>query len=75
MLTYLILYPKNNFRFIRPVHVHLKTDKLDLKKKAIMKKKKFAFFCNPLQVDMKNVLKCSKHFFGYFNTLETQGGM
>ena len=24
------------------------------------------------QVDMKNVVKSSKHFFGYFNTLETQ---
>ena len=23
------------------------------------------------QVDMKNVAKSSKHFFGYFNTLET----
>ena len=25
------------------------------------------------QVDMKNIVKCCKHFFGYFNTLETQG--
>ena len=25
----------------------------------------------PHQVDMKNVVKFSKHFFGYFNTLET----
>ena len=24
-----MLYPPKNFRFIRPVHVHLKTDKLD----------------------------------------------
>ena len=23
---------------------------------------------------MKNVVKCSKHFFGYFNALKTQGG-
>ena len=32
----------------------------------------FIFFESPHQVDMKNVVKCSKHFFGYFNTLETQ---
>ena len=25
----------------------------------------------PHQVDMKNVVKSSKHFFGYFNTLKT----
>ena len=25
----------------------------------------------PHQVDTKNVVKSSKHFFGYFNTLET----
>ena len=29
------------------------------------------FFESPLQVDMKNVVKSSKHFFGYFNTLKT----
>ena len=33
----------------------------------------FIFLKYPHQVDMKNVVKCSKHFFGYFNTLETQG--
>ena len=27
------------------------------------------------QVDMKNVVKSSKHFFGYFNTLETHSVM
>ena len=26
---------------------------------------------SPHQVDMKNVVKSSKHFFEYFNTLET----
>ena len=26
---------------------------------------------SPHQVDMRNVVKSSKHFFGYFNTLET----
>ena len=26
---------------------------------------------NICSVDMKNVVKSSKHFFGYFNTLET----
>ena len=25
------------------------------------------------QVDMKNVVKCQKHFFGYFNALRTHG--
>ena len=30
------------------------------------------FLESPHQVDMKNVVKSSKHFFGYFNTLETQ---
>ena len=30
-------------------------------------------FLEPLhQVDMKNDIKSSKHFFGYFNTLETR---
>ena len=31
----------------------------------------FLFLESPHQVDMKNVVKSSKHFFGYFNTLET----
>ena len=31
----------------------------------------FIFFESPHQVDMKAVVKSSKHFFGYFNTLET----
>ena len=31
----------------------------------------FVFLESPYQVDMKNVVKSSKHFFGYFNTLET----
>ena len=31
----------------------------------------FIFFESPHQVDMKNVVKSSNHFFGYFNTLET----
>ena len=29
------------------------------------------FFESPHQVDMKNVVKYSKHFFGYFNSQET----
>ena len=34
-----------------------------------------AAFCERItQVDMKNVDKSSKHFFGYFNTLETHSG-
>ena len=31
----------------------------------------FIFLESPHQVDMKNAVKSSKHFFGYFNTLET----
>ena len=33
----------------------------------------FIFLESPHQVDMKEVVKSSKHFFGYFNTLETHG--
>ena len=45
MLRYLIWYPKNISRFIRPVHVHLKTDHVDyLKKPSYFV---FAYFCNP----------------------------
>jgi hypothetical protein len=31
------------------------------------------FFQSTHQVDMKNVDECYKHFFGYFNALETNG--
>ena len=31
----------------------------------------FIFLESPYQVDMKNIVKSSKHFFGHFNTLET----
>ena len=31
----------------------------------------FIFLESLHQVDMKNVVKSSKHFFGYFHTLET----
>ena len=31
----------------------------------------FIFLESPHQGDMKNVVKSSKHYFGYFNTLET----
>ena len=34
----------------------------------------FIFLESPHQVNMKNVVKTSKHFFGYFNTLETHSG-
>ena len=46
-------------------------DKVDLKKK----KREKCFFCiffqSTHQVGMKNVVECSKHFFGYFNALVT----
>ena len=53
-------------RFIRPVHVHLKTDKVDFKKAFFSK-----FFLSTHQVGMKNVVECYKDFFGYFNALKT----
>ena len=72
MLRQLLLRPKNIFRFIQPVHVHLKVDKVDLKKKATVKKKLFCIlFQSTHQVDMKNGVKCYKDFFGYFNALKT----
>ena len=45
-LRQLILYSKNIFRFIRPIHVHFKTDKVDFKKSP--REKKIAKFFNPL---------------------------
>ena len=33
----------------------------------------FIFLESPHQVGMKNVVKCYKHFFGYFNALKTHG--
>ena len=63
------------FQFIWPVHVHLKMDKLDLKKKK--RHEKIIFFCiflqSPHQVNMKNVVECQKEFFACFNALETRG--
>ena len=71
MLRYLTLCPKNIFRFIWPVHVHLKMDKVDLKKSHC----EIIIFCIFLQsthqVDMKNIVECQKEFFAYFNALET----
>ena len=34
----------------------------------------FIFLESPHRVDMKNVVKSSKHFFAYFNNLETHSG-
>ena len=51
------------------VHVHLKTDKVDLKKRH---REIFCIFLQSThQVDMKNVVECWKEFFAYFNALET----
>ena len=33
----------------------------------------FIFLESPHQVGMKNLVKCYKHFFGYFNALKTHG--
>jgi hypothetical protein len=59
------------FQIIPPVQVHLKTDKVDLKKKAIANKFFFAFFFNPL--NKKKMVECPREFFAYFNALETRG--
>ena len=40
MLRKLMLYPPKNFRFIRPVHAHLKTDKWDYLQWPITDQKK-----------------------------------
>ena len=44
------------YRFIRPVHVHLKTDKVVFKK-SHREKKICIFFQSTHQVDMKNVIE------------------
>ena len=59
------------FQIIRPVHVHLKTDKVDLKKGHREKKNFCIFFQSTHEVGMKNIVKCYKDFFGYFNALKT----
>ena len=56
------------FQIIRPVRVHLKMDKVDLKKNIV---KKTIFLQSTHHVDMKNVVECLKEFFAYFNALET----
>ena len=35
----------------------------------------FIFLKSPQQVDMENVVESSKHFLGYFNSLETHSEM
>ena len=72
MFRKLMSYPKIIFRFILPVHVHLKMDKVDLKKKTPWNFF-YIFFQSTYQGDMKNVVECYKDFFGYFNALETHG--
>ena len=44
------------FQIIRPVHVHLKKDKVDLKKRQKKKKKNCIFFQSTHQVDMKKMV-------------------
>ena len=44
-------------------------------KKPLWESNLFQFLESPHQVDMKKVVKSSKHFFGYFTTLETQSDM
>ena len=53
--------------------MHLKTDKVDLKKSHNEKINFCIFFQSTHQVGMKKVVKCYKEFFGYFNALETNG--
>ena len=45
---------------------------LQVAQKAIVRIQFISYFLeSPHQVEIKNVVKSSKHFFGYFNTLET----
>ena len=53
------------FQIYLAVHVHFKTDKVDLKK-THCDNFFFAFFQSPHQVDMKNVVKWQKDFFCLF---------
>ena len=55
--------------------MHLKTDKVDFKKKTPLKYFFCIFFQSIHQVDMKNVVKCQKEFFAYFNALGTRGDL
>ena len=55
--------------------MHLKKDKVDLKKKKREKKIFCIFFQSIYQVGMKNVVECYKEFFGYSNALETNGAL
>ena len=49
---------------------------LQVAQKAIMRIKFLSYFwISPYQVDLKNVVKSFKHFFGYFNTVETHSTM
>ena len=51
--------------------MHLKTDKVDFKKKHRENLVFCIFLQSTHQVDMKNVVECLKEFFAYFNALET----
>ena len=54
--------------------MHLKTDKVDLKKKPSRNLFFLPFLQSTHQVDMKNVVECPREFFAYFNDLETTSG-
>ena len=49
---------------------------LGYQRKATVQKKNFCiFFQSTHQVGMKNVVKCYKDFFGYFNALKTHSAL
>jgi hypothetical protein len=73
MLRYLILYPKNIFRFIRPVYVHLKMDKVDFKKKPPRKKKNLHFFSILSSSRHKKHCWMSKRIFCLFQCSRNKG--
>ena len=63
------------FRYIWPVHVHLKMD-CGLSQKAIAKKMIFAYSCNSLiKLTWKMLSNTCKTFWGYFNALELDIGL
>ena len=55
--------------------MHLKMDKVDLKKSHHEKFYFCIFFQSSHQVDMINVVESPRNSFAYFNALETRGGL
>ena len=66
-------YPKNIFRFIRPVHVHKKQIEWIWKKKDLWKFFFLHFFAINSSSRHEKCCRMSERIFAYFNALETRG--